>query len=162
MREQTERYRPLVLPALVALLLGIMACAEYPGIPRQLSSESIPGSAGLLPASGSGPNPASESGSPELALSRQLEIELRDFELSPSDFTVPAGEITFTLVNAGRFTHDFRVEGEAVDEKSPRVSAGRQDDWSITLAPGTYRISCPISNHADRGMVGTLTVIPSD
>ncbi len=90
---------------------------------------------------------------------RVAEIDLRDFELVPADLTLTSGEITFILSNAGRFTHDFRVEGAGVDAKSPRVGAGRTDEWSITLDPGEYVISCPISNHADRGMVGTLIVV---
>jgi uncharacterized cupredoxin-like copper-binding protein len=80
--------------------------------------------------------------------------------LFPGAITVPAGEITFVLTNAGRYTHDFRIEGEGVDEKSPRVAAGRTGEWTITLTPGEYNISCPISNHADRGMTGTLLVTP--
>jgi uncharacterized cupredoxin-like copper-binding protein len=98
--------------------------------------------------------------SSQIVIGNAVRIELRDFELVPSDLTVPAGEVTFTLINAGRYTHDFRVEGENLDEKSPRISAGRTGEWKIKLEPGVYRISCPISNHADRGMVGTLTVTP--
>jgi uncharacterized cupredoxin-like copper-binding protein len=74
--------------------------------------------------------------------------------------TVKAGTITFVLTNEGRYTHDFRVEGQGVDERAPKVGRGRSREWEITLAPGSYNISCPISNHADRGMIGTLEVVP--
>ncbi len=83
---------------------------------------------------------------------------MKDFKLSPDAFVGKAGTITFQLVNEGRYTHDFRVEGEGVDEKAPKVGQGREREWKIDLKPGAYRISCPISNHNKRGMTGTLVV----
>jgi plastocyanin len=138
----------------LSLLLPVLACVEYPGVPRGGL-----GAVGQLPPAVAG---GTDSAGEEATFGREAQLELRDFELVPADITVTAGEVTFTLVNAGRFTHDFRIEGEGVDEKSPRVAAGRSHEWSITLAPGIYDISCPISNHSDRGMVGTMTVVPSD
>ncbi|MBI2887317.1 MAG: cupredoxin domain-containing protein [Chloroflexi bacterium] len=84
----------------------------------------------------------------------------KDFKLDPDNLTVKAGAVTFVLKNEGRYTHDFRVEGQGTDAKAPKVGSGRTQEWRVTLKPGTYRISCPISNHADRGMVGALTVVP--
>ncbi len=143
----------------VLLLAAALACGEYPGVPRQLAGNSGLENPGLPPASGAEGGSSSAPGS-QVVSGQAVRIELRDFELVPADLTVPAGDVTFTLVNAGRYTHDFRVEGEGLDEKSPRVAAGRTGEWAITLAPGVYHLSCPISNHADRGMVGTLTVVP--
>lgn len=136
----------------IAVALTCAAC-EYPGVDRGLSASG----ASLPPAGGVDPGSNTDNG--QVVAGKVVEIELRDFELVPADLTAPSGEITFVLSNGGRFTHDFRVEGEGIDEKSPRVGAGRNGEWSITLDPGEYLISCPISNHADRGMVGTLTVL---
>lgn len=136
----------------IAVALICAAC-EYPGVDRGLTATG----ASLPPVGGVDSGSSAENG--QVVTGRIAEIELRDFELVPADLTMSSGEITFTLSNGGRFTHDFRVEGEGVDEKSPRVGAGRTDEWSITLDPGEYRISCPISNHADRGMAGTLIVV---
>lgn len=88
-----------------------------------------------------------------------LRISLKDFNLDPDNVTGKAGTITFVLKNEGRYTHDFRVEGQGIDDKAPKVGQGRTFEWQIALTPGTYRISCPISNHADRGMTGTLEVV---
>ncbi|MFQ5593712.1 MAG: cupredoxin domain-containing protein [Anaerolineae bacterium] len=150
----------LFLLSLIAIALAAVACGEYPGVPRQLAGGAITGAAEIPSAAGTdaaSSNPTSDS---QVVTGGAVEIELRDFEIVPSDLTVSAGDITFTLVNGGRYTHDFRIQGEGLDEKSPRVAAGRTGEWKITLEPGVYNISCPISNHADRGMVGTLTVTP--
>lgn len=138
----------------IAVALTCAACGEYPGIDRGLSATG----ASLLPPVG-GVDSGSNAEDAQVVTGWVAEIELRDFELVPADLTISSGEITFILSNVGRFTHDFRVEGEGVDDKSPRVGAGRDGEWSITLDPGKYIISCPISNHADRGMVGTLIVV---
>ncbi|MDK1046197.1 MAG: hypothetical protein QGM45_11010 [Anaerolineales bacterium] len=152
---QVERRSLRILLMTLAFLLPVLACVEYPGVPRAIGQ----GTGIQLSASAAG---ESDSEGGQVTFGREVQLELRDFELVPADLTASAGEITFTLVNAGRFTHDFRVEGEGVDERSPRVSAGRTHEWSISLAPGVYNISCPISKHSDRGMVGTLTVTPRD
>lgn len=149
-----SRCRAFIL-GLLALLLVLPGCGEYPGVRRGVAV--APGPT-LTPAGASGDQGSTPTGG-QVTAGRTPDMELRDFELGPSELAVPAGEITFTLINAGRFTHDFRVEGEGIDQKAPRVSAGRSSEWSVTLTPGVYRISCPISNHADRGMVGTLTVV---
>lgn len=162
------RSRFVALLSVIAVALPALACGEYPGVPRLSRSDSTHELAGgpaseaamLPPANEFNATSSGLASSSQIVIGNAVRIELRDFELVPSDLTVPAGEVTFTLINAGRYTHDFRVEGENLDEKSPRISAGRTGEWKIKLEPGVYRISCPISNHADRGMVGTLTVTP--
>lgn len=153
--------RLVLLLAAVAVASLSLACGEYPGVPRQLAGGAITGAAEIPSAARTDAAASSDptSGS-QVVTGGAVELELRDFEIVPSDLTVPAGDITFTLVNGGRYTHDFRIQGEGLDEKSPRVAAGRTGEWAITLEPGVYQISCPISNHADRGMTGTLTVTP--
>ncbi len=142
-----------------ALTLVASACGEYPGVPRQLAGGPVGGTSKLPSAGEAGATSDSASGS-QVVAGNAVEMELKDFEFVPTDLIVSAGEITFTVVNAGRYTHDFRVEGEGLDEKSPRVAAGRTLEWTVVVEPGVYHLSCPISNHADRGMIGTLTVTP--
>jgi uncharacterized cupredoxin-like copper-binding protein len=88
-----------------------------------------------------------------------VEITLKDFYLEPDQLTAEAGLITFVLTNGGRYTHDFRVEGQGVEESAPKVPVGREFRWEVNLGPGEYLISCPISDHDERGMVGTLVVV---
>lgn len=88
-----------------------------------------------------------------------VNISEEDFKLVPNKVTAKAGLVTFVLANNGRYTHDFRVEGQGIDDRAPRIGAGFTHEFKVTLKPGAYRISCPISNHAKRGMTGTLVVV---
>lgn len=177
--------RAAVAAAAALLTVTLAGCGEYPGVPhpqalsltQQASSPPTPSQprpsaetgVTLQPGPGSAlaePSPApaalaepTSTPSPT-PVPLRAELALKDFYLEPEVVVVAAGEVTFVLHNQGRYIHDFRIEGPGMEVRSPRISAGRSLEWSVELQPGTYRISCPISNHADRGMVGTLTVTP--
>ncbi len=180
---QTGWTRVFLLAALLLLPATLMGC-EYPGVAHPLAAKA----ASLVPTvtadeleptptaipeddSGAGHiagdptpddaapgDPTPDDPTPDDAAPAEVEVSLRDFELDPSDLVARAGTVKFILTNKGRYTHDFRVEGEGVDEKAPKVGRGRTFEWTVDLEPGTYVISCPVSNHASRGMTGTLTV----
>ncbi len=151
----------IVLASILMALAVMLAACEYPGVPHpqagQADGELRPAPSPNVPEASASSN---EGVSPESAILEGLvEISLKDFKLEPDQITIKAGKITFVLINGGRYTHDFRVEGQGVDEKAPRVAAGREFRWELTLEPGEYHVSCPISNHDERGMVGTLVVV---
>ncbi len=154
--------------ALAALALLVAAC-EYPGVPHpEAAGEGTDGQATGTPAAETpvgtpeatpAETPTEEPQGPP-ALEGTVEIALKDFELVPDELTVKAGEVTIVLPNEGRYTHDFLIEGEGVELNAGKVGARRTFEWEVTLEPGEYRISCRISNHDERGMVGTMTVVP--
>lgn len=147
--------------ALLLVLALVLTACEYPGIPHPLAAQTDnSGTTSPSPTptvAASNGDQGANSSDPAQAT---VHISLKDFVLDPETVAAKAGTITFVLKNEGRYTHDFRVEGQGTDEKAPKVGQGRTFEWQIALTPGTYHISCPISNHADRGMVGTLEVIP--
>lgn len=155
------------LAPLLGLALWLAAC-EYPGVAHPLAAAAqaesgprlSPAQQAVLPA-GTGEGRA-RPGEAQVGAPAQSTVHIaqKDFELDPDNVTAKAGTVTFVLRNEGRYTHDFRVEGQGIDEKGPKVGSGRSLEWQIALKPGEYRISCPVSNHADRGMVGSLTVVP--
>jgi plastocyanin len=88
-------------------------------------------------------------------------VVMTEFAFNPNRLAVSAGRDTFTLQNGGRFPHNLHIEGNGVslDVKSDGpVAAGESFTGAVTLAAGTYDIWCPVGNHRDQGMVGTLTV----
>lgn len=149
------------------LIAVLLTACEYPGVQHPLAvvAEAEKGpTAALAPrtpqSSQSTQAPQPKDGTGSTVLQGRVGVTQKDFKLEPDSLTVKAGAVTFVLKNEGRYTHDFRVEGPGVDQKAPKVGSGRTLEWKITLKPETYRISCPVSNHADRGMVGALTIVP--
>jgi plastocyanin len=86
-------------------------------------------------------------------------VVMTEFAFDPATLTVPAGRDTFVLDNTGQFPHTMRIEGNGVSvDVAPPIDGGETATASVTLAPGTYNVWCPVDGHRERGMVGTLTV----
>jgi len=90
----------------------------------------------------------------------QVEIAFKEYELAPSKIRIGPGKVTFVLRNEGRYSHDFRinVEGPGIDVTTQKFGPGRTIRLEVALQEGEYKISCPLSNHDERGMHGTLIV----
>jgi plastocyanin len=88
-------------------------------------------------------------------------VVMTEFAFNPSTMVVPAGRDSFTMQNAGEFPHNIHIEGNgiSVDVKADGpVAGGDSFTGAVTLTPGTYDVWCPVGQHRERGMVGTLTV----
>ena len=68
-----------------------------------------------------------------------------------------AGKVTINFDNPSSNPHAVEIEGNGVEEVSDTIT---KDKTSVTadLKPGKYEFYCPVSNHRDLGMEGTLTV----
>jgi LPXTG-motif cell wall-anchored protein len=87
-----------------------------------------------------------------------------EFQFVPPAITVPAGQpITFQLTNTGQFPHNLHIEGQGVVfdlvPGGVNVAPGQITTGTMTFTTaGAYNFWCPVGNHQQRGMVGTLTV----
>jgi len=92
--------------------------------------------------------------------SGKVEIAFKEYQLTPSKIRVGPGKVTFMLRNEGRYSHDFRIniEGPGIDITTQKFGPGRTIRLEVALQEGEYKISCPLSNHDERGMHGTLIV----
>jgi uncharacterized cupredoxin-like copper-binding protein len=73
--------------------------------------------------------------------------------------TIPGGDITFHVKNTGDHRHNIEVEGSGVDAKLPKdLGPGEGADLHVQLAPGVYKVLCPVGPHAAMGMRLELTV----
>jgi plastocyanin len=75
----------------------------------------------------------------------------------PGELSAPAGSVTVTLVNESDVPHAVEVEGNGVEEESETVTAG-ETELTVDLEPGEYTYYCPVGQHRQQGMEGTLTV----
>jgi uncharacterized cupredoxin-like copper-binding protein len=112
--------------------------------------------------------------------STSLEVTTSEFQFSPSEWTVPAGEeITIDITNDGTVLHEWVLMQPGVDIASEadlpeteeelladfvyvedEVDAGASKTLTFTApAAGTYQVICAIEGHFDGGMEGTLTAV---
>lgn len=115
-----------------------------------------PGGGTAEPDDATGPDDATAApGAPTAAAS--IDVSAFEFGFTASSESVPAGEITFTLLNTGGMEHDLvleGVDGAATDILGP-TEAG---SFTVTLEPGTYTLYCSVGTHRDLGMELEITV----
>jgi plastocyanin len=80
-----------------------------------------------------------------------------DISWEPAELSAAAGSVTITLVNESDVPHAVEVEGNGVEEESETITAG-ETELTVDLEAGEYRFYCPVGEHAQNGMDGTLTV----
>jgi plastocyanin len=88
-----------------------------------------------------------------------VEITATDFKFDPSTVELAkSGEMTFTLVNDGQTTHALEIEGQGIEEETDEIDGGATTELTVGLEPGEYEFYCPVDDHREMGMEGTLTV----
>jgi plastocyanin len=75
----------------------------------------------------------------------------------PGELSAPAGSVTIKLVNESDTPHAVEVEGNGVEEESETVTGG-ETELTVDLEAGEYTYYCPVGQHRQQGMEGTLTV----
>jgi plastocyanin len=95
----------------------------------------------------------------EEASGQQVDVSATEFKFDPPDIQLDsAGTYTFHLTNAGEFEHALEIEGQGVEEETDVIGGGDSADVTVDLAEGEYEIYCPVGNHREMGMEGTLVV----
>jgi plastocyanin len=90
---------------------------------------------------------------------KTIQMSLVDYRLDPSDIRLDqAGTYSFQLTNDGGNDHALEIEGGDLEEESDLVNPGQTGELTVELEDGEYEMYCPLGNHRERGMVGTLEV----
>ncbi len=97
---------------------------------------------------------------------RVVTVTLDDYAIMPQAISVREGRVRFVASNAGRLTHNLRVE-EPDDGTEPlggteTAQPGDTVRTTVDLEPGTYLLRCSLANHDDLGMTGELVVRAGD
>ena len=88
-----------------------------------------------------------------------IEISETDFELQPATVTIDEpGVYTFRAVNDGNTPHALEVEGEGIEAKTEDIGPGETAELTVELKKGSFELYCPVGNHADLGMKGSISV----
>ncbi len=109
--------------------------------------------------------------------STKLDVTLTDFQFSPNQFIVPAGQqITLNLTNNGAVVHNFVIMkkgqsagNEFTDADEPNVywqvelapGGSIQTSFTAPSDPGDYEVVCKTPGHIQAGMTAKLTVVAS-
>ncbi len=110
-------------------------------------------SSGSSTASSASSNSGSSGGATSISVTE------KEFSITPSTVTAPAGKITFEIKNTGAVAHDIGVDINGTVKASPLVQPGKSETWSVTIdTPGTYQFFCTVPGHKEAGMKGTLTI----
>lgn len=67
--------------------------------------------------------------------------------------TLSAGLVTFEITNDGSVAHSFEIEGEGLEEElDEALEPGETATLTVELQAGSYRVYCPVGDHAEEGM----------
>ena len=94
------------------------------------------------------------------ASGQEVEVVGTEFTLEPGTVSLDApGTYTFVFRNEGGTTHALEIEGNGVEEKTDEIGPGETAELTIELSEeGEYELYCPVGNHKEQGMEGSLTV----
>jgi uncharacterized cupredoxin-like copper-binding protein len=112
--------------------------------------------------------------------STRMTLTLNEFSILSELAEVPAGDVTFDVVNTGEDVHEVilfksdmdiaalppsRVRGEVDEDAIGGYVGGFEDvqpaamaSGTLTLEPGRYILLCNLTNHYAKGMVSTIQV----
>jgi uncharacterized cupredoxin-like copper-binding protein len=97
---------------------------------------------------------------PSGAAVKTVKVRETEFALDPENPDVArAGVVSFQVTNGGKVLHALEVEGPNGEVKTKGINPGGSATLKADLSkPGKYEWYCPIADHKDRGMKGTITV----
>ena len=85
-------------------------------------------------------------------------VVLTEFAIDPANPKLKPGKATFEVVNEGSAPHALEIEGGGEEFVTEVLDGGGSETLEADLKAGEYEWYCPVGNHADMGMKGTLTV----
>ena len=89
---------------------------------------------------------------------RKVEVRLAEHHIDMPK-RLESGKTAFVVHNAGKEKHNFEIQGEGVEKKFfADLGPDESKVLHVNLKPGTYKVSCPVKDHASEGMNLSLTV----
>jgi hypothetical protein len=83
----------------------------------------------------------------------------REYRISLSTKTPPAGLVRLVVHNAGHVAHALSVSGPGLATRSTgTIQPGATKTLQVTLGGGTFTVWCPVGHHAAAGMKTSLVV----
>jgi len=87
-----------------------------------------------------------------------VQVQEKEYKISPAAITVAHGKITFAVKNIGKIQHDLSISGPKLAKKTALINPGGAAKLVVTLAKGKYTLYCSVPGHRQLGMKTTLNV----
>jgi FtsP/CotA-like multicopper oxidase with cupredoxin domain len=101
-------------------------------------------------------SPASAVDGTAAPTTNELDVELGDVFIKPTELSAAAGPLTLHVHNSGKIEHNLSIGDLGATEMLP---PGGDATLKIgAVEAGEYEFICEVAGHADAGMKGTLTV----
>jgi uncharacterized cupredoxin-like copper-binding protein len=157
-----RRWNARLAPALAVGALAATALAGCGGDDGDSATTATSGAA-AGGAGGAGGASTGAATAPQGSASTRLALradEAGGLSFSRRDLTAQSGDVTIALdnPNGNQLPHAVEIEGNGVEQASGTIEPGDTTTVTADLRPGTYTFYCPVGNHRQQGMVGTLTV----
>ena len=105
---------------------------------------------------GGGEDGGADVGAGAAAEGGAVEVVATDFAFDPETVELASRSATIRVVNEGDAPHALTLEGP--DASTETLQPGGSGEVEVDLEAGEYTFYCPIGNHRDLGMEGSLTV----
>jgi uncharacterized cupredoxin-like copper-binding protein len=90
-----------------------------------------------------------------------VQVNLSEFKVVFNPSVVPAGDVTFTITNAGSVDHNFAIP--SLNVRTAMLKAGESVDLEVKgLEVGEVEYLCEVAGHSAAGMTGKFSVVASD
>jgi uncharacterized cupredoxin-like copper-binding protein len=87
-----------------------------------------------------------------------VDVQLTEYEIRMPD-SLPAGPQRFRVINSGKQTHNFVIEGAGISQKlASDLTRGDTTEITVNLPAGSYTVYCPMDGHRGKGMQRTIVV----
>jgi uncharacterized cupredoxin-like copper-binding protein len=156
------RYRPqfpgrglgVFLVACLLLFVGMMTAVETFG----KESEAATGESHATSTTAPSTTTAQTTTTTQAAPATKVDVSEIEFKITLAQTPKSAGSYEFAVKNDGKVPHDFVVNGNGVNEKTPLLNPGDSKTLTVDLKPGTYDVFCSVPGHKQAGMDFKLTV----
>ena len=89
---------------------------------------------------------------------RKVDVTLTEHKINMPK-SISAGKTAFVVTNNGKDKHNFEIEGQGLDKKFMlNIAPNDTKTLHVELKPGTYKVLCPVGDHATEGMKLDLIV----
>lgn len=87
-----------------------------------------------------------------------VQVRLTEFAIVMSPDTIPPGDVTFQVFNAGAVEHNFAIP--SVNKQTAMLKPGEAEEFVVSgLKAGSLPVTCQVVGHEAAGMKATLNVV---